>query len=58
MLQEQVSAQCGTQGYIVGEAYCVRIGTLLRFLSYLPFPNILVITYLYCAGSAVPVHGS
>ncbi|KAL3155164.1 hypothetical protein ABBQ32_013105 [Trebouxia sp. C0010 RCD-2024] len=30
LLQQPVSAQCGTQGYIVGQAYCLHIGDLTR----------------------------
>lgn len=29
---QQASAQCGNQGYIIGESYCVTIGELCRLL--------------------------
>lgn len=29
---QQASAQCGNQGYIIGESYCVTVGELCRLL--------------------------
>ena len=34
LLQQPISANCGSQGYIVGQSYCVAIGNLLPLSTF------------------------